>query len=100
MRRSSAGQRALRAPVDSPKRQSGLPSLATSSGQQAARFLQLICPQRDVARVIEHDLLSFAAEDEAYEFVERRRQRLARRLVDVEEREAAQRIGGERHVLV
>src|SRR5213594_4997423 len=76
------------------------PTPASSWGQQAARLLKLVRSQRDITRMIENDLLTFAAQHEAYEFVERRRQRLARRLVDVQEGEAAQRIGCERDILV
>src|SRR5947207_284535 len=62
--------------------------------------LNLLRAQRDVTGVVEHDLLPYAAQDEAHELVERGGKRFARRLVHIEERQASERIGGERDVLV
>src|SRR5438132_13711326 len=67
--------------------------------QRAAR-LYLACAQRDVARMVEDRLLALAAQDEAQELLERRRERLAGRLVGVEEGKARKRIGRRGHVLV
>src|SRR5437870_3709207 len=65
-----------------------------------AAGLRLRGAKWNVAGLIEHDLLSLAAEDEAEELVQRKRERLARRLVDVEIDQPAERIRGERDVLV
>src|SRR3989449_3562153 len=65
-----------------------------------AAGLRLRGAKWNVAGLVEHDLLSLAAEDEAEELVQRKRERLARRLVDVEIDQPAERIRGERDVLV
>src|SRR6266850_769022 len=62
--------------------------------------LHLHCAKRKIAGVVEHHLLSLAAENETEELVERERERLARRLVDVEVDQPAERIRGERDALV
>src|SRR6266436_369371 len=65
-----------------------------------AAGLRLRGAKRNVAGLVEHDLLSLAAEDEAEELVQRKRERLARRLVYVEVDQPAERIRGERDALV
>src|ERR1700682_5678712 len=65
------------------------PISAGSLAEQRATALDLAPPQRDIARLIEHDLLSLAAQDEAQELVERRIERLAGSFVGIEESKAA-----------
>src|SRR6266702_4789245 len=48
------------------------PISAVLLAEQRAAALDLAPPQRDIARLVEHDLLSLAAQDEAQELVERR----------------------------
>src|SRR6516165_1236986 len=71
-----------------------------SVSEQRTTTLHLVCPQGYVARMLEHYLLSLAAQDEAKELVQRGIERLPGRLVGVEENEPAERIGGECDVLV
>src|SRR5438552_3777547 len=75
-------------------------SLSASFAEQRPARLHLASPQRNVSRMVEDDLLSFAAQDEADEFLERRIGRLAGSLVEVEESNAAQGVGRKRHVFV
>src|SRR5438270_12420037 len=56
--------------------------------------------ERQINRLLEHDLLPLAAEEEAKEFAQRRGERFARGPVDVEVDEPAERIRGERDVFV
>lgn len=53
-------------------------------------MLHLFRTQRQEHLLVQHDLLAFLAEDEAQELPQRRRHRLVRRLVDVEENQPAQ----------
>src|SRR6266403_4485715 len=75
-------------------------AFGVSLANQGTAGLDLVRSQGDIGGVLEHDLLPLAAQNEAKKLIERRIERLAGRLVGVEEREAAQRIGGECNVLV
>jgi hypothetical protein len=59
-------------------------------GEQRTRRLHLLRAQRNIDRVLEHQLLSLFAQNEAQELFDRRIQGLLRRLVGVEVDEAAQ----------